>query len=222
MISNKNWWSDYHIQKDKFKSTPSEHIIRIVKSNINVINGINVLEIGFGDGAELQYFAEHDCSCYGIEATGILCKEFDKKVNFKLKKKIKTGIIEDFPINKINYFDLVYSLETLHYLKSKKEIVDYLNTLSINIKNNAYLFFSLVHPEHFFCKVSERIDYERKMFNNKYKQREGLKFILFENENDIYNVFSNFIKNPNIGYYDWRYSDEKRRCFWTISGHFKK
>jgi len=99
--------------------------------------GSKILDIGYGDGTEMEYLSSKGYDVYGTEVKN------DYENNLKNSKHITHDMRDSFPF-KNNYFDLVYCRLSLHYFEEQ----EILNIMSeINRICNKYFSFT--------CKTSD-------------------------------------------------------------------
>ena len=102
-----------------------------------------VLEIGFGDGADLIEFKRRNSKVYGLdinlEFAGTL-KKIIGKSNIKENDSGKETI--PFQIK----FDLIYSRDFIYYL-SKKEMIFHINNVHKSLKKNGLFVFHFIEKD---------------------------------------------------------------------------
>ena len=89
----------------------------ITKSRLPLSKNYNILEIGFGDGAFAKKIANKVKSVTGIGIEKELPKNMPKNVTLKIIDA------EKMPF-KDNYFDLVFTKDTLHHIKNLGLVFD--------------------------------------------------------------------------------------------------
>lgn len=165
----KNQWIKKNSFEKKFGSInppsfPNEMLIRLCSSSrfskikVNILKkNFKVLEIGCFSGNNLRYFLEKKIHCYGSEINSEmrnLCINNLKKLGYK---SIKINIGDNENINfKSNYFDLLISINTIHYSYGnnlEKAVKEYARV----IKKGGVLMFETPTPRHSTVKKSKKI-----------------------------------------------------------------
>ncbi|MGV8948031.1 MAG: class I SAM-dependent methyltransferase [Candidatus Paracaedibacter sp.] len=173
---------------------PHEILIRIFSSKLysNLLNDIiplkeneKVLEIGCMGANNLRFFKEKGCSVFGIEVTEDL-------VALSKQRCLELGI-EDATILKGNnhslpfkdeYFDILVSINTLHYDHGLKNIDTALSNFHRVLRKGGVAFIETAAPEHFIFQEATKKD--RLCFESNYDDfRKGDLFGFFETKDQF-------------------------------------
>ena len=110
-------------------SYPNEMLVKICSSkkysrltnNLFSNKKLKVCEIGCLSGNNIRFFLDKKWKTYGVEINKDLTNLAKKNLKrFKLKaNQLKIGNNENLPF-KSNYFDLLVSINTIHYSSGKK------------------------------------------------------------------------------------------------------
>lgn len=216
-VNSIDWWTNKWLTKNDHKSVPSEHIVRFAKTKFSDLSGLSVLDIGFStSGAELLFFLSCGCHCYGLEVSEDICRMFISKYQLQNEPLLRVGTAESFQFPESESLDLVYSIETLHYLESKQKVREWIELSHSLLRRGGWMLVSLIRPDHFFCSVSHRFDAEGRIFNNGYPSRKGLRFLVFETEKELRTTFDLF-SHVEIGYYKYGFNYNELRSFWLVT-----
>ncbi len=143
---------------------PNEMLVRLCSSSrfskikINILRKkFKILEIGCFSGNNLRFFLEKKVHCYGSEINNEmrnLCINNLKKFGYK---NIKINIGDNENINYgNNYFDLLVSINTIHYSYGKNleyAVKEYARV----IKKGGILIFETPTPMHTTVKKSKKV-----------------------------------------------------------------
>lgn len=101
-----------------------------------------VLDIGFGSGRDLRYFAAKNISIYGIDASKSFIKHFKDKYP-DLKKNVFYSRLPHIEIENIqsHYFDLIFSMATWMHVPKKFHKETILN-IKKQLKKNGILILA--------------------------------------------------------------------------------
>lgn len=137
-------------------SYPNEMLVKICSSkkysrltnNLFSDKKLKVCEIGCLSGNNIRFFLDKKWKTYGVEINKDLINLAKKNLKrFKLKaNKLKIGNNENLPF-KSNYFDLLVSINTIHYSSGKK-IDDAIKEYSRVLKKNGLVIIETPSPKH--------------------------------------------------------------------------
>ncbi len=137
-------------------SYPNEMLVKICSSkkysrltnNLFSDKKLKVCEIGCLSGNNIRFFLDKKWKTYGVEINKDLIKLAKKNLKrFKLKaNQLKIGNNENLPF-KSNYFDLLVSINTIHYSSGKK-IDDAIKEYSRVLKKNGLVIIETPSPKH--------------------------------------------------------------------------
>ena len=188
MVVNNKWISENSFEK-KFGSIsppsfPHEFLVRSLSSSLNSgfqpfrnFEKLNVLEIGAFGANNLRYFWERGYKgIYAIETTQSLvemCKfRASKFSNNQIpQNNIVLGSNLEIPFED-NFFDLIVSINTLHY-SIGDEIDASLQIWKSKLKKNGRLFIETAGPIHDFVLDSKRVSRNKWICGEKSGFRNG-------------------------------------------------
>ena len=115
------------------------------------LNGTRILDVGCGYGELLEEIAHHfDCELYGVDFVNIRIDEIKEKLKGRATIK-NSDIQEDIPFPD-NYFDVVFSTETLEHLKEPDKCIKEVRRV---VKKNGKIVLTIPNatgyiPFHYF------------------------------------------------------------------------
>ena len=143
-------------------SYPNEMLVKICSSkkysgltkNLFSNKKIKVCEIGCLSGNNIRFFLDKKWSTFGIEINKDLLKLAKKNLKrFKIKlNNLKIGNNENLPYTN-NYFDLLVSINTIHYSSANK-IDEAIKEYSRVLKKNGIAIIETPSPKHDAVKNS--------------------------------------------------------------------
>jgi len=131
--TNKNIWDTSYQNKKQFSQWPWSDLVSACSKFCKLDKKSNVLEIGCGVGANVQFFKNKKCNYIGIDIS-------KKAINF-LKKNHKTKnlkfVAKDFLDLKINKkFDLIVDRAAITCGNNHYKIQKILKKINFNLKEN--------------------------------------------------------------------------------------
>ncbi len=180
-------WSKFHQNKSKtnYPTWPNEVMVKTLfgsylADRVKLESGMKVLDIGCGFGNNLLPFLNMGCDCYGVEVTSDIA-ELTQGI---LKERgysatIKQGKNSALPFEN-GFFDLIVSLNVLHYEKTEAEISSALKEYNRVLKKGGRLFLMTVGPEHAINKRAKVIGPHRYEIQD-YDFRNGEQYFYFDN-----------------------------------------
>jgi len=200
-----NNWSNYYTNKEVIipPTYPSESMLRIIfgqylNNPINLSANSKVLDVGCGRGNNLVPFIDRGYECYGVEVT----QEAADSITTALSKQgyninIKEGTNTSIPYSD-NTFDLLLSINVLHYENSEENIQKALEEYKRVLKDGGALYLSTVGSNHEIYQLAEIISphlYKIK----EYDFRNDEVYFYFDNEKYLKNYLSKYFSNVEIG-----------------------
>lgn len=198
----KKEWTDAFL-KQKEMSYPSEYVIRIFKGSYPRLNfdktsfkNKKICDLGCGDGNNLVLLHQCGFDIYGMEIT----EEIVNRVKYNLIKKninseIKIGTNDKIPFDD-NFFDFLLSWNSCYYMGNQRNFNVYVREFSRVLKKDGYLVLSIPKKTCFIYHGSEKIqDGYQRIKNDPFNVRNGEVLRMFEDEQEIEDVFSKYFKN---------------------------
>lgn len=154
------------IQREKeanqYPRWPNEVMLKILFGGSNYLkvpfkpeSSWRVLDVGCGFANNLIPFADIGCECHGVDLHPEMAKTVQNLMNERgYKTKIQVGSNRSLPYPDA-YFDLLLSINTLHYEGTKENFLAALSEFRRVLKPSAGLYLSTVGPEHEIYRRAE-------------------------------------------------------------------
>lgn len=204
-MKNETWnlKKKYFNQFLKLKFYPETYIIQSFFSNsyskINFKGNkkAKVLDIGTLYLNNLLPFGDRGHKLYATEINENTVS-FLKKLH-KNKCIIKLGTNRNLPF-KNNFFDIILSINTIHYEKNMEDMEKAIIEFKRVLKKNGILFIRTVAPDHFF-KKKKTLRIKKNIYKciDKREIRYGQNFTYFENKLQLNNFLKKHFKVFEIG-----------------------
>lgn len=198
-------WEGYFkdAAKCNYPKWPNEPMLKVIfgnylKNKINLSSKSKVLDIGCGFGNNLLPFYDKGCKCFGTEVTEDIAKQTQRillKRGFDVD--IRCGRNTCLPFRD-NLFDLLLSVNIIHYEKTAKDITLALKEYNRVLKRGGYFFLMTVGPEHEIQKKAKRIGPHNYLIRN-YGFRSGEQFFFFESTEYLKSYLSKFFARVEVG-----------------------
>tara|TARA_B100000575_G_C23015810_1_gene584997 strand:- start:33 stop:713 length:681 start_codon:yes stop_codon:yes gene_type:complete len=188
----------------KFAKFPNETMLKILFGNylkkpLHLDRNSKILDIGCAFGNNLIPFADIGCEIYGIDIhskIGSLAERFLGSKGYK-NFTFKEGNNREINFGD-NSFDLVISINTIHYENNERNICKAFEEISRVLKPGGYLYLCTVGKKHSIYKRS--IKKSENIFEiNNFGFRSGEKFFFFNNKKTLKKYLSKNFKNIEFG-----------------------
>jgi ubiquinone/menaquinone biosynthesis C-methylase UbiE len=158
-----------------------------------------VLDIGCAFGSNLIPFADMGCEIHGVDIHPEIALNATKVMHSRgyTNVKFQEGVNRKLPYPD-NYFDLVLSINTLHYEGSRDMVLDALAEFERVLKPGGALYLSTVGPDHEIYKRSKLIDQHINLITN-FGFRNGEEFFFFDNERYLNYFLSKYFFSVETG-----------------------
>lgn len=185
----KDNWEAHHAEHARSRPTPrwpNETLVKLLFGSylakpVQVNKDWRILDIGCGYGNNLLPFLHAGCACHAVEVTDGMAETTRRMLaDSGWNVPVGTGDNRHLPYPD-NHFDMLLSVNTLHYETSEDEIDTALTEYSRVLKPKGALFVSTVGPNHEIYEDSEVVGPHRFICRN-YGFRSGEKFYWFDNE----------------------------------------
>jgi SAM-dependent methyltransferase len=198
-------WEKFHLQKvrQNYPKWPNEIMVKLAFGSylakpLKVIDGMRVLDVGCGFGNNLYPFLDKGCDCYGTEvteATARLAQDLAKQRG--LSCVIKHGYNQKLPFDD-SVFDLLLSINVLHYEKTDEDIDRSLREYCRVLKNDGAMILITVGPEHAIYKKAKVVGHHRYLVQN-FDFRDGEQYYYFDNTKYLDATLSNYFGDIETG-----------------------
>ena len=198
-------WEKFHTNRlnTNFPIWPNEILLKILFGNylskkIKLPKNSNILDVGCGFGNNLLPFKDFNFNLFGTEVTKKTALISKKILNDKgIVSDIKKGTNQSLPF-KNNFFDLLISINVLHYEKNLNGINKSLKEYKRVLKNNGNIIIFTVGPKHLIYKKAKSLDNHVYEIHD-WDFRNNSKYFYFDNEKYLELYMKKFFKAIEIG-----------------------
>ena len=186
----KTEWNDEFLRElnsEQYPKYPNEAMLKVifgsyVSHNSSPKSNWRTLDIGCAMGSNLIPFADLGCDAHGVDIHDDIAKNAQKIMSHRGydNTTFAEGHNRKLPYPD-NYFDLVTSINTIHYEESEKNIELALKEFKRVMKPGGVLYISTVGPKHEIYKLSKSTGNHENIIQN-FGFRTGEKFFFFDNE----------------------------------------
>lgn len=141
-----------------------------------------ILDVGCAFGSNLIPFADMGCAVYGIDIHSEIALNAEKVMNARGYDKVefREGSNRSIPYPD-DYFDLILSVNTLHYESTEDNVLGALAEFRRVLKMGGAVYISTVGPDHEIYRRSKLIEQHINLIQD-FGFRTGEKFFFFDNE----------------------------------------
>ena len=158
-----------------------------------------VLDVGCAMGSNLVPFADIGCDVYGIDVHLDIANNAKKIMQQRGYEDIdfREGTNRNIPFPD-NYFDLITSINTLHYEENEEDIMSALNEFQRVLKPGGGLYICTVGPKHKIYNLSKPLGGHKNTIQD-FGFRTGEQFFFFDNERYLNHYLSIFFDSVETG-----------------------
>ena len=203
----KTEWNDEFLRElkaEQYPKYPNEAMLKVIfgsylSHNPSPQKNWRTLDIGCAMGSNLIPFADLGCDTHGIDIHKDIAKNAQKIMNHRGYDNVTfaEGDNRNIPYPD-NFFDLVTSINTIHYEDSEKNIELAFKEFKRVLKPSGGLYISTVGPLHEIYSLSKSIGNHENIVQN-FGFRTGEKFFFFDNERYLNYYLSKFFENVETG-----------------------
>lgn len=183
-----NEWTEFHESRlaGTYPKWPNEAMLKVVFGSYaqhrpRPTPEWRVLDVGCGFGNNLAPFADLGCECHGVEISDEIAALAERAIAERgYRASIRKGSNRALPYPD-NHFDLLLSLNTLHYEGESDAVGDALREFRRVLKPGGALYLSTVGPGHAIQERAENLGDHRYRIRN-YDFRDGQIFYFFDTE----------------------------------------
>lgn len=198
-------WAEFYDQKAKanYPEWPNEVMLKIVfgaylKQPLSFDPNWVVLDVGCGFANNLLPFLAKGCPCFGVEVDPSILDV----ARCALKKRgyeaqLRVGDNRSIPFDD-NAFDLLLSINVLHYENSEQKVLEALNEYKRMLKPGGAIYLSTVGPEHIVRRRARAVGSRLYEIQN-FDFRDGTRQFHFDDEEDLNSFLSQTFSNVETG-----------------------
>lgn len=187
----------------QYRMFPTEYLLRAVLSHAHYsiattdLQKKKVLDIGCLYSNNLVPFHERGCEVFGIEVNEEMVHLAKQSAElWKINAAISRGTNSSIPFADI-FFDLVLSINTIHYEDSKEGICRALSEFARVGKPGCQYVISTPGPEHIYLKTAERLGENQYRLNTN-EFRNGQIMAYFDNKEHFVETLQEFFPHVEV------------------------
>ena len=204
-MQSKEWAEELkrELDRENYPQWPNETMLKVLfgsylKKKFILPKNANVLDVGCFFGNNLFPFAAKGANCFGVDIHENIAKKAaiifkNKGYNGKFTKGKNTSIPHPD-----NTFDLLISVNTIHYEPSRESITDAIQEFKRVLKPGGRFYISTVGTNHDIRKKAKKIK-ENVYEIRDWDFRDGEIFHFFEDPLELNKFLSNFFINVEVG-----------------------
>ena len=183
---------------------PTESLVRMFKGDYipglsKDYAGKSILDIGFGNGNNLIFFASLGLTLYGTEVSQDICDLISQKfVHLEQPAVLRVGTNRHLPFDD-DAFDFVVSWNVLHYEGQYDLVADALREYRRVLKRGGRVIVSTVGPENGVFHNGRNLGEGRYQIGRDDDFRKGQVFFCFETVDRIGDEFRNHFHDVLVG-----------------------
>lgn len=210
----KNSYTSFHNTRYSIHNYPTEWVIRTMLGSYPNLNldtsnyiGGKILDLGFGDGRNIQLLVNCGLNVYGIEVSEEICSSVRETLNKKVvSAELKVGTNSNIPYPD-NFFDYILASSSCYYLNEGASFSDVVIEIDRVLRPGGFLIanfplFSTIDgiEESFILKNCDfTFSNDVIIRNDIYGIRNGYRFKAFKSEIDLVDELSSKFDNISIG-----------------------
>jgi ubiquinone/menaquinone biosynthesis C-methylase UbiE len=188
-MQNTEWNDEFlrEIETEGYPKYPNEVMLKVIfgsylKKRPQLNSSWTVLDVGCAMGSNLIPFADLGCKVCGIDIHSQITDNARKIMTHRGYKDLDfcEGSNRSIPFPD-NHFDLITSINTLHYEQNEKDIMSALKEFRRVLKPGGGLYISTVGPQHVIYNRSKMIGDHQNIIQD-FDFRNGEQFFFFDNE----------------------------------------
>ncbi|MEQ1656512.1 MAG: class I SAM-dependent methyltransferase [Nitrospira sp.] len=200
---NKEMQRENKVQK--YPKWPNEAMLKVLFGGTNYLKAPfkpqpewRVLDVGCFFANNLVPFADIGCECHGVDLHSEMAAMAQEVMDRRgFKTCIQAGANRSLPYPDA-HFDLVLSINTLHYEGIEENVLAALKEFRRVLKPGGGLYLSTVGPEHEIYKRAETLGHHRYRVQD-YDFRNGQEFFFFDNERYLQHYCQQVFGNVETG-----------------------
>jgi len=192
------------LKAEEYPKYPNEAMLKVIfgsylRNRPILSSNMKVLDVGCAMGSNLIPFADMGCDVHGIDIHPDISNNAKKIMKHRGYEDIdfKEGSNRNIPFSD-NSFDLITSINTLHYEKNEEDMMLALNEFQRVLKPGGGLYISTVGPKHEIYNLSKPLGNHENLIQD-FGFRSGERFFFFDNERYLDYYLSKIFTNVETG-----------------------
>jgi len=192
------------LKAEEYPKYPNEAMLKVIfgsylRNRPILSSNMKVLDVGCAMGSNLIPFADMGCDVHGIDIHPDISNNAKKIMKHRGYEDIdfKEGSNRNIPFPD-NSFDLITSINTLHYEKNEEDMILALNEFQRVLKPGGGLYISTVGPKHEIYNLSKPLGNHENLIQD-FGFRSGERFFFFDNERYLDYYLSKIFTNVETG-----------------------
>jgi len=192
------------LKAEEYPKYPNEAMLKVIfgsylRNRPILSSNMKVLDVGCAMGSNLIPFADMGCDVHGIDIHPDISNNAKKIMKHRGYEDIdfKEGSNRNIPFPD-NSFDLITSINTLHYEKNEEDMILALNEFQRVLKPGGGLYISTVGPKHEIYNLSKPLGNHENLIQD-FGFRTGEQFFFFDNERYLDYYLSKIFTNVETG-----------------------
>jgi len=192
------------LKAEEYPKYPNEAMLKVIfgsylRNRPILSSNMKVLDVGCAMGSNLIPFADMGCDVHGIDIHPDISNNAKKIMKHRGYEDIdfKEGSNRNIPFSD-NSFDLITSINTLHYEKNEEDMMLALNEFQRVLKPGGGLYISTVGPKHEIYNLSKPLGNHENLIQD-FGFRTGEQFFFFDNERYLDYYLSKIFTNVETG-----------------------
>lgn len=192
------------LKAEEYPKYPNEAMLKVIfgsylRNRPILSSNMKVLDVGCAMGSNLIPFADMGCDVHGIDIHSDIANNAKKIMKHRGYEDIdfKEGSNRNIPFPD-NSFDLITSINTLHYEKNEEDMILALNEFQRVLKPGGGLYISTVGPKHEIYNLSKPLGNHENLIQD-FGFRSGERFFFFDNERYLDYYLSKIFTNVETG-----------------------
>lgn len=192
------------LKAEEYPKYPNEAMLKVIfgsylRNRPILSSNMKVLDVGCAMGSNLIPFADMGCDVHGVDIHPDISNNAKKIMKHRGYEDIdfKEGSNRNIPFPD-NSFDLITSINTLHYEKNEEDMILALNEFQRVLKPGGGLYISTVGPKHEIYNLSKPLGNHENLIQD-FGFRSGERFFFFDNERYLDYYLSKIFTNVETG-----------------------